>query len=137
MIAPLPANDAERLTALERYNILDTWPEDAFDDTTLLASQICSTEIATITFIDRNRQWFKSKFGMMASETSRDLSFCTHGILQSELLIVENALEDDRFSTNPLVTGDPNIRFYAGALLITSDGYALGMLCVIAPVYGR
>jgi hypothetical protein len=94
MIAPLPSNEGERLDALKRYEILDTGPEQAFDDITLLASQICKTEVATITFIDGGRQWFKSKVGTTMCETTRDLAFCAHGILQSETLVVENALED-------------------------------------------
>jgi formate hydrogenlyase transcriptional activator len=123
--------EEQRLRALKEFDILDTLPEKAFDDLTALASYICNTPIALISLIDEDRQWFKSNVGLGVPETSRNIAFCAHAIEQPDCFIVPDASIDDRFSANPLVTGSPFVRFYAGSPLVTSEGHALGTLCVI------
>ncbi|MEP1059399.1 response regulator [Stenomitos frigidus AS-A4] len=130
----MPTNELARQQVLLECKILDTKPEKAFDDITRLAAYICQAPIALVSLIDAERQWFKSKVGLEASQTHRDLAFCAHAVLQSKIFIVPDALEDDRFARNPLVTGAPYIRFYAGVPLITVDGYAMGTLCIIDTV---
>lgn len=128
----VPGNEAQRLLTLESYHVVDTLPEESYNDLTRIASIICNTPIALVTFVDEKRQFFKSRHGLSASETPRDIAFCAHAINSpAELMIVEDARLDERFSDNPLVTGDLQVIFYAGMPLVTNDGLALGTLCVI------
>jgi diguanylate cyclase (GGDEF)-like protein len=132
MDLPLPPDEKQRLAVLSEHEILDTPPEREYDDITLLASQICGTPISLISFVDKDRQWFKSRVGLEESETPRDAAFCTYAILSpGETLIVGDATKDDRFSSNPLVTGSPCVRFYAGAPLLSKENHALGTLSVL------
>ncbi|HEY9737602.1 MAG TPA: diguanylate cyclase [Trichocoleus sp.] len=134
---PLPANEKQRLAALWNYQILDTKADVAFDGLTRLAAQICQTPIALISLVDAHRQWFKSSVGLNFPETPRDVAFCAHTILHSVPLIVPDARQDSRFVNNPLVLYDPQVCFYAGAPLLTPDGYAIGSLCVLDHVPRR
>ncbi|WP_339447098.1 sensor domain-containing diguanylate cyclase [Pseudomonas sp. EA_5y_Pfl2_R50] len=126
-----PANEATRVEALHGLNLLDSAPEERFDRLTRLAKRLFNVPIALVTLVDKDRQWFKSSVGLEASETSRDLSFCGHAILSNDLLMVPDARNDVRFHDNPLVTGAPNIRFYAGYPLTVPDGNKMGTLCLI------
>lgn len=128
--APLPANEQQRLQALQAYEILDTPPERQFDDLVEVASFICDTPIAIVSLVDADRQWFKAKVGVETQQTPRDISFCGHAILDEELFEVPDAAADPRFAESELVTGDAGVRFYAGVPLVTSDHFALGTLCV-------
>jgi len=131
MAAAPPSIEAARIAALNRYAILDTEPEQSFDDLVILAAYVCKTPMAMLSLVDEHRQWFKSKVGVQVRETPREVSICSHAIQQEDLFVVPDTSEDPRFRENVLVVGEPRIRFYAGAPLINEDGFALGTLCVV------
>ncbi|MCP9887483.1 GAF domain-containing protein [Cyanobium sp. ATX 6A2] len=131
MRANVAPREGARLEALRNYRILDTGCEQSYDDITILAAHLCDVPIALISLVDVDRQWFKSKVGLEVSETSRDVSFCAHAILDEQILVVNDARTDDRFCDNPLVRGDPQIVFYAGVPLCTPESARIGTLCVI------
>jgi GAF domain-containing protein len=131
MKPPVSEQEEKRLAALARYRVLDTQTEQAYDDIVKAASFVCGTPIALVSLIDERRQWFKARVGLDVAETPREQAFCVHTIAQMSTLVVEDATQDARFAENPLVTGEPKIRFYAGAPLVTPEGFGLGSLCVI------
>ncbi len=131
MTADLPWTEADRLAALRSYGVLYTASEAGFDELTKLAADICEAPTALISLVDRDRQWFKARVGLDVPETPRDVSFCDHAMREHEVMVVPDATADPRFSDNALVTGEPYIRFYAGAALVSADGFPLGSLCVI------
>jgi GAF domain-containing protein len=131
MKPPIPLNEHARLELLRQYGVLDTAAEPVFDEITKRAAEICQTPISLLTFVDRDRTWFKSNTGLELREIPRDASFCAHAICQHEPYVAPDLLADERFSRNPLVTQKPHLRFYAGIPLLSPEGLALGTLCVI------
>lgn len=129
--APVPENEELRLKALRSYRILDTLPESAYDDITFIASMICGAPLSAVSLIDERRQWFKSRRGLKDQETARETAFCAHAISGTGLFTVPDTHQDERFRDNPFVVGDPNLRFYAGAPLVTPSGHSVGTLCVM------
>lgn len=132
--APIPANEEKRLQELYSLELLDTPYEEEFDEIVRIASKICNAPMSIVTLLDSQRQWFKAKVGNLPGETGRDVSFCGHAIMGDGIMEIPNALDDERFVDNPLVTSNPNIRFYAGMPLVTQRGYKIGTLCVIDTV---
>src|SRR5689334_22617154 len=130
MLPPVPRDEESRLTALHDLQVLDSGPEADFDDIVALASDLCGAPISLVSLVDADRQWFKAKIGLELDETHRDVSFCAHAILGSDLMIVPDASADERFADHPFVQATPGVRFYAGAPLRTGAGSALGTLCV-------
>ncbi|MBK6638669.1 MAG: GAF domain-containing protein [Rhodocyclaceae bacterium] len=138
MQAPaIPADEADRVETLRQLLVLDTPAEDRFDNITSYAQSQFGAPIVLVSLVDTNRQWFKSSCGLDASQTSREISFCGHAILHDDIFEIPNALNDERFANNPLVTGAPKIRFYAGAPLTMSNGQRVGTLCLISPAPKR
>lgn len=131
-VAPIPENDDARVASLHRMNVLSTPRDPDLDRITRTAQRMFGTEIALVSLLDRNRQWFKARSGLDATETSRDISFCGHAIMGEDTFVVPDALTDERFFDNPLVTGAPEVRFYAGQPLTNADGYRIGTLCVVS-----
>ena len=131
MAAPIPYDEPQRLQALHALQVLESSLDPHFQQLVGLTSQIFETPISLVSLVDENRQWFKASIGLSATETPREVAFCAHAILNDDPLIVEDATQDERFSENPLVLGEPHIRFYAGAPLISPAGYRLGTLCAI------
>jgi signal transduction histidine kinase len=131
LLPPVPTDEDARVASLHRYAILDSDPEPSFDRLARLAATLIGTPIALVSLVDETRQWFKARYGLDASETPREMAFCAHTIMGNDIMEVQDALRDERFAENPLVTGKPDIRFYAGAPLLTPTGLRLGTLCVI------
>ena len=129
-VTPIPENEAERLRALYEYRILDTLPELKYDELTKIAAQICGCPFSTVTFVDKDRQWFKSIFGLKAQETPREGGFCAHAIIENDVFVVRDAHEDERFASHPYVLGAPKIRFYAGAPVSVGKNLKVGVICV-------
>ena len=132
LTAPIPVNEKERLESLRSLEILDTEPEERFDRITRLATKIFNVPISTVTLVDANREWYKSVCGLEAHEGDRAISFCGHAMLADEIFIVPDTTKDERFADNPMVIGEPFIRFYAGVPLISSDGHRIGTFCIKA-----